>query len=51
MEELKDDGETMRSLCGMLVSGAVRSGCTKWWGELRKEEGKEVCRGEERMNK
>ena len=41
----------MRRLCGMLVSGAVRSGCTKWWGELRKEEGKEECRGEERMNK
>ena len=47
MEELKDDGETMRSLCSMLVSGGVRSGCRKWWGELRKEEGEEECRGED----
>ena len=45
------DGETMRSLCGMLVSGGVRSGCRKWWGELRKEEEEEECRGEESMNK
>ena len=30
MEVLKGDGETMRSLCGMLVNGGVRSGCRKW---------------------
>ena len=35
----------------MLVSGGVRSGCRKGWGELRKEEGEEECGGEERMNK
>ena len=23
----------------MLVSGGVKSGCRKWWGELWKEEG------------
>ena len=35
----------------VLVSGEVRSGCRKGWGELWKEEGEEECRGEERMNK
>ena len=29
MEELKGDGETMRSLCDMLVSGGVVTGCRK----------------------
>ena len=27
------DGETMRSLCGMLVSGGVRTGCVGKGGE------------------
>ena len=35
----------------VLVSCGVRSGCRKGWGELRKVEGEEECRGEERMNK
>ena len=36
----------------MLVSGGVRTWYRKkWWGELRKEEGEEERRGEERMNK
>ena len=29
----------------MLVSGGVRTGCRKGWGESRKEEGEVVCRG------
>ena len=33
------------------VCGGVRSRNCKGWGELRKEEGEEECRGEERMNK
>ena len=45
------DGEAMRSLCRMLINGGIRSGYRKWWGELKKEEGEEECRGEERMNK
>ena len=36
MEELKGDGETMRSLCSMVVSGGVRSVYRNGWGELRK---------------
>ena len=36
MDVLKGDGETMRSLWGMLVNGGVRSGYRKGWGELRK---------------
>ena len=35
----------------VLVSGGVRSGCRKGWGELLMEEGEEDCREEERMNK
>ena len=45
MGELKGDGETMRSLCGMLVSGGLRTRCRKGWGELRKEEEEVECRG------
>ena len=41
VEVLKGDRDTVRSLCGMLVNGGVRSGCRKWWGELKKEEGEE----------
>ena len=33
------------------VCGGVRSGHWKWWGELRKDEGEEECRGEESINK
>ena len=36
MVVLKCDGETMRSLCGMLVSGGDRCGCRNGLGELRK---------------
>ena len=39
MVVLKGDGEIMRSLCGMLVSGGDRCGCRNGLGELRKEEG------------
>ena len=35
----------------MLVSGGVRSGCRKGWGEMRKEGGEVECRGEEKMKK
>ena len=35
-EVVKGDGETMRSLClCWYVSGGVRTGCRKGWGELR----------------
>ena len=49
MEVVKSDGETMRSLCGILV-------CMWWSLEWalervgRVEEGEEDCRGEERTN-
>ena len=36
--------ETMRSLCGMLVSGGV-SGCRKGWRELRKDRSSGGFRG------
>ena len=52
MEVVKSDGETMRSLCAYwYVCGGVRSRHWKWWGELRKDEGEEECRGEESINK
>ena len=35
----------------MLVSGGVRIGCKKGWGELRKEEGEEASRGKDSLNK
>ena len=42
MEMVKGIGDTMRSLCGILVRvWWVRSGHWKGWEELRKEEGEE----------
>ena len=44
---MKGDNEELVRHAGKLK----RSGCRKGWGELRKEEEEEECRGEEKMKK
>ena len=47
MKLLKDNEELVRH-AGKCWSW---TGCRNGWGELRKEEGDEECRGEEKMKK